>query len=243
MTFDDVRRYLATRDVNDPLLGSTPLSAVRTGIQENEADFERLKGHLKARRAKEKAEEMRVLAGKQKAAVEEKNMQMAALTEFRLAKEAARMREVKAGLERERVLRSLKGVNEERLEELSVERTKELRVIENERQQLIERERELDVVVKKVEDDLSKQESRMRDRVEKMEKVRRETRREATLVRGDTHVRGDTRMSSVRQQAEQGHDATRPLFAPPPLCPRVCGGPSLTHVCVAGDGEGRQQGA
>ena len=168
MTFDTIRRYIATRETADSSVGSLPLSTVRAQIQENEADYERLKGHLRAKRAEKKAEEVRELAAKQKQARDEKSHQVAALEELRKSQMLAKEREVRAGLERERVLRQLKGVNEERLTELAKERAEELRVIGKEREALEEREREMDVVVRKVEADLGGREARMTERSDRM---------------------------------------------------------------------------
>ena len=183
MTFDDIKRYIASRDLEDPTIGNATLIDLRTKIQgeqtvrgqrtrkgrrkamtkasrqssrlltphphplppppplkENEADHARLRNHLINRRAKSTAEEIKRLAKAQQLTKEQKLKETAALAELRMAKQKAEEKELRAGLERERVLRQLKSVNEDRLKELSKERTKELEIIEMERQELLRKE-------------------------------------------------------------------------------------------------------
>jgi len=83
MTFDDIRRYLATREIEDPSIGGATLSTLRSQIQSNETEYERVKSHLQRKRAREKQDEVRQLANKQRQAREEKTRQTAALEELR----------------------------------------------------------------------------------------------------------------------------------------------------------------
>ena len=112
MSFDDVRRYIATHDMDDATIGNATLSSIREHIHENEHDVERLKKHLQRKRAQQKAEEVKQLSIKQKQAREEKTRQIAALEELRRSQEVAKQKEMRAGLERERVLRQLQGEEE-----------------------------------------------------------------------------------------------------------------------------------
>eukprot|EP00519_Triparma_laevis_P002471 CAMPEP_0182506334 /NCGR_PEP_ID=MMETSP1321-20130603/20971_1 /TAXON_ID=91990 /ORGANISM="Bolidomonas sp., Strain RCC1657" /LENGTH=1787 /DNA_ID=CAMNT_0024712049 /DNA_START=223 /DNA_END=5583 /DNA_ORIENTATION=- len=169
MTFEDVKRYIATHDIDDPNIGNASLSSIRDQIHENESEHERLKKHLLHKRAMQKAEQVKQLTLQQKQAREEKTRSTAALEELRRSQEVAKQKEMRAGLERERVLRQLQGVNEERLEELSKERTKELQVIELERKALLQREKEMDDMVKNLESNLNAQTDRMTNRMESLQ--------------------------------------------------------------------------
>ena len=168
MSFDDVRRYLASRDIDDPQIGSTSLSSVRTQIQENEADYELVKAQMLRKRAQQKAEEVAAIVNLQKSAGDAKSRQSNSVEELRRVQMQAKEKELRAGLERERVLRQLKGVNEGRLAELSKERSKELAIIQKEREALQRREKEMDDLVKKVEEDLDGQNQRMEERITKL---------------------------------------------------------------------------
>ena len=69
--------------MDDPNIGSAPLSSIRSQIQANETEYERVKGHLQRKRAQQKVEEVKALAIKQKKARDEKSRQTKALEDLR----------------------------------------------------------------------------------------------------------------------------------------------------------------
>ena len=108
ITFDDVKRYIATRDLEDPSIGGSTLLDLRKSIQDNEADHDRLRKDLINKRARQKAAEIQKLVADQQVIREKKIKESSRLAELRLAKQEAEEKELRAGLERERVLRQVR---------------------------------------------------------------------------------------------------------------------------------------
>jgi hypothetical protein len=78
-SFADIRRYLASRDVNDPMIGDATLASLRDNLHSNEAEYESLREHLVRKRAKQKMADVEQLALQQKKARDGKLKQTTAI--------------------------------------------------------------------------------------------------------------------------------------------------------------------